>query len=237
MLWSDGPPGLVHGAARQRGSRPLLSALFPGLRAQLIQRLLDPGQLANQSAAEKLNSFWYQFSAVRGAVCPEQKSDEHSWKRLMLMPEATAISAAPVPDSGTGGPSPKLWFKSLFSFLQGCYEKVEEWLDENKHLLGTIAMCVLVIQVGVVAVFTACALPRVSTSVCRLRSQLLGMAFSMTLYQQIHRTGKKYEAWRLTGAQMLRKMLALPRVYFKCRRVYRYALRTASLGQYQRRFL
>ena len=32
--------------------------------------------------------------------------------------------------------------------FQGCYEKVEEWLDENKHLLGTIAMCVLVIQVS-----------------------------------------------------------------------------------------
>lgn len=31
--------------------------------------------------------------------------------------------------------------------FQGCYEKVEEWLDDNKHLLGTIAMCVLVIQV------------------------------------------------------------------------------------------
>ncbi|KAG7244116.1 hypothetical protein INR49_004933 [Caranx melampygus] len=29
----------------------------------------------------------------------------------------------------------------------GCYEKVEEWLDDNKHLLGTIAMCVLVIQI------------------------------------------------------------------------------------------
>uniref|UniRef100_A0A8C1LBI1 Tetraspanin n=2 Tax=Cyprinus carpio TaxID=7962 RepID=A0A8C1LBI1_CYPCA len=52
---------------------------------------------------------------------------------------------------------------------QGCYEKVEEWLNDNKHLLGTIAMCVLVLQ-------------------------LLGMAFSMTLYQQIHRTGKKYDA-------------------------------------------
>ncbi|KAB5541998.1 hypothetical protein PHYPO_G00086370 [Pangasianodon hypophthalmus] len=52
---------------------------------------------------------------------------------------------------------------------QGCYEKVVDWLDDNKHLLGTIAMCVLVIQ-------------------------LLGMAFSMTLYQQIHRAGKKYSA-------------------------------------------
>ncbi|XP_057180862.1 tetraspanin-9 [Triplophysa rosa] len=52
---------------------------------------------------------------------------------------------------------------------QGCYEKVEEWLNDNKHLLGTIAMCVLVLQ-------------------------LLGMAFSMTLYQQIHRAGKKYDA-------------------------------------------
>jgi hypothetical protein len=25
---------------------------------------------------------------------------------------------------------------------------VEEWLDDNKHLIGTIAMCVLVVQVG-----------------------------------------------------------------------------------------
>ncbi|XP_063067821.1 tetraspanin-9 [Engraulis encrasicolus] len=52
---------------------------------------------------------------------------------------------------------------------QGCYERVEEWLDDNKHLLGTIVMVVLVIQ-------------------------LLGLAFSMTLYQQIHRAGKKYTA-------------------------------------------
>ncbi|KAK1169190.1 tetraspanin-9 isoform X1 [Acipenser oxyrinchus oxyrinchus] len=52
---------------------------------------------------------------------------------------------------------------------RGCYEKVEEWLDDSKHVLGTIGMCVLVIQI-------------------------LGMAFSMTLFQQIHRTGKKYDA-------------------------------------------
>lgn len=54
-------------------------------------------------------------------------------------------------------------------WTHGCYDKMEQWVDDNKHLLGTIAMCVLVIQ-------------------------LLGMAFSMTLYQQIHRAGKKYEA-------------------------------------------
>lgn len=41
----------------------------------------------------------------------------------------------------------------VFFFLQGCYEKVEEWLDDKKHLLGTIAMCVLVIQVGMPALF------------------------------------------------------------------------------------
>ncbi|RXN01810.1 Tetraspanin-9 [Acipenser ruthenus] len=46
---------------------------------------------------------------------------------------------------------------------RGCYEKVEEWLDDSKHVLGTIGMCILVIQI-------------------------LGMAFSMTLFQQIHRT-------------------------------------------------
>ncbi|MEQ2261051.1 Tetraspanin-9, partial [Xenotaenia resolanae] len=32
---------------------------------------------------------------------------------------------------------------------RGCFEKVEEWLDENKHLLGTIGMVILVVQVGV----------------------------------------------------------------------------------------
>ncbi|XP_062246121.1 tetraspanin-9 isoform X1 [Platichthys flesus] len=52
---------------------------------------------------------------------------------------------------------------------RGCFEKVEEWLDENKHLLGTIGMVILVLQ-------------------------LLGMAFSMTLFHHIHRTGKKYDA-------------------------------------------
>uniref|UniRef100_A0A3B4XC30 Tetraspanin-9 n=1 Tax=Seriola lalandi dorsalis TaxID=1841481 RepID=A0A3B4XC30_SERLL len=31
---------------------------------------------------------------------------------------------------------------------RGCFEKVEEWLDENKHLLGTIGMVILVVQVG-----------------------------------------------------------------------------------------
>ncbi|KAM8973374.1 tetraspanin-9 [Pelodytes ibericus] len=51
----------------------------------------------------------------------------------------------------------------------GCYEKVKMWFDDNKHVLGTIGMCILIIQI-------------------------LGMAFSMTLFQQIHRTGKKYDA-------------------------------------------
>ena len=31
--------------------------------------------------------------------------------------------------------------------LQGCFEKVEEWLDDNKHLMGTVAMVILVVQV------------------------------------------------------------------------------------------
>ncbi|KAM8750668.1 tetraspanin-9 isoform X1 [Pagrus major] len=52
---------------------------------------------------------------------------------------------------------------------RGCFEKVEEWLDDNKHMLGTIGMVILVVQ-------------------------LLGMAFSMTLFHHIHRTGKKYDA-------------------------------------------
>uniref|UniRef100_K7FI76 Tetraspanin n=1 Tax=Pelodiscus sinensis TaxID=13735 RepID=K7FI76_PELSI len=57
-----------------------------------------------------------------------------------------------------------------FIFLfQGCYERVKSWLEEHKHVLGTVGMCILIMQI-------------------------LGMAFSMTLFQQIHRTGKKYDA-------------------------------------------
>uniref|UniRef100_A0A8C0J203 Tetraspanin n=1 Tax=Chelonoidis abingdonii TaxID=106734 RepID=A0A8C0J203_CHEAB len=51
----------------------------------------------------------------------------------------------------------------------GCYEKVKMWFEDNKHVLGTVGMCILIMQI-------------------------LGMAFSMTLFQQIHRTGKKYDA-------------------------------------------
>ncbi|XP_015985598.1 tetraspanin-9 isoform X1 [Rousettus aegyptiacus] len=51
----------------------------------------------------------------------------------------------------------------------GCYEKVKMWFDDNKHVLGTVGMCILIMQI-------------------------LGMAFSMTLFQHVHRTGKKYDA-------------------------------------------
>nr|XP_039317600.1 tetraspanin-9 isoform X2 [Saimiri boliviensis boliviensis] len=51
----------------------------------------------------------------------------------------------------------------------GCYEKVKLWFHDNKHVLGTVGMCILIMQI-------------------------LGMAFSMTLFQHIHRTGKKYDA-------------------------------------------
>lgn len=40
-------------------------------------------------------------------------------------------------------------FTSTFVPFKGCFEKVEEWLDDNKHLLGTIGMVILVVQVGV----------------------------------------------------------------------------------------
>ncbi|XP_077565498.1 tetraspanin-9-like isoform X2 [Stigmatopora nigra] len=81
-----------------------------------------------------------------------------------------ALQVNAVPDSCCQTRRPGCGRNASDAFwTRGCYEKVEEWLDDNKHLLGTIAMCVLVIQ-------------------------LLGMAFSMTLYQQIHRTSKKYQA-------------------------------------------
>ncbi|XP_043943514.1 tetraspanin-9 isoform X2 [Protopterus annectens] len=54
-------------------------------------------------------------------------------------------------------------------YRMGCYEELKRWFDGNKHVLGTIGMCILIMQI-------------------------LGMAFSMTLFQQIHRTGKKYDA-------------------------------------------
>uniref|UniRef100_A0A4W3JLW3 Tetraspanin 9a n=1 Tax=Callorhinchus milii TaxID=7868 RepID=A0A4W3JLW3_CALMI len=51
----------------------------------------------------------------------------------------------------------------------GCYNVVKMWFEDQTVILGTIAMCILVIQI-------------------------LGMAFSMTLFHQISRSGKKYEA-------------------------------------------
>lgn len=30
---------------------------------------------------------------------------------------------------------------------QGCYDKVKIWFDDNKHVLGTVGMCILVMQV------------------------------------------------------------------------------------------
>lgn len=38
-------------------------------------------------------------------------------------------------------------FLTRFIPFQGCFEKVEEWLDDNKHMLGTIGMVILVVQV------------------------------------------------------------------------------------------
>lgn len=44
VLRRDGPQRLVLGHVRERGSRPLLPAVLPGLRTQRIQRLLDAGE-------------------------------------------------------------------------------------------------------------------------------------------------------------------------------------------------
>uniref|UniRef100_A0A669QGQ4 Tetraspanin-9 n=2 Tax=Phasianus colchicus TaxID=9054 RepID=A0A669QGQ4_PHACC len=61
------------------------------------------------------------------------------------------------------------WNSTELVWKTGCYERVMTWFDENKHVLGSTGMCILIMQI-------------------------LGMAFSMTLFQQIHRTGKKYDA-------------------------------------------
>ncbi|KAL8207697.1 UNVERIFIED_CONTAM: Tetraspanin-9 [Gekko kuhli] len=31
----------------------------------------------------------------------------------------------------------------------GCFEKVQMWFDDNKHIFGTVGMCILIMQVGV----------------------------------------------------------------------------------------
>lgn len=40
------------------------------------------------------------------------------------------------------GPSPAILLRP-----QGCYEKVKLWFDDNKHVLGTVGMCILIMQV------------------------------------------------------------------------------------------
>uniref|UniRef100_A0A8C0GAF8 Uncharacterized protein n=1 Tax=Chelonoidis abingdonii TaxID=106734 RepID=A0A8C0GAF8_CHEAB len=49
---------------------------------------------------------------------------------------------------------------------QDCGRNSTDLFEDNKHVLGTAGMCILIMQI-------------------------LGMAFSMTFFQQIHRTGKK----------------------------------------------
>lgn len=38
-------------------------------------------------------------------------------------------------------------FNFHLSSFQGCYEKVMSWFDDNKHVLGSIGMCILIMQV------------------------------------------------------------------------------------------
>ncbi|XP_048463552.1 tetraspanin-9 isoform X1 [Rhincodon typus] len=54
-------------------------------------------------------------------------------------------------------------------FVQGCYDTIESLLEKQTAVIGSIVMSIVVIQI-------------------------LGMAFSMTLFHQISRTGKKYKA-------------------------------------------
>ncbi|KAK7805031.1 hypothetical protein U0070_021713 [Myodes glareolus] len=76
----------------------------------------------------------------------------------------------------------------------GCYEKVKLWFDDNKHVLGTVGMCILIMQVrGDEGPRPEQDESRAGVTWC-LHGLILGMAFSMTLFQHIHRTGKKYDA-------------------------------------------
>ncbi|XP_067855285.1 tetraspanin-9-like isoform X3 [Heptranchias perlo] len=54
-------------------------------------------------------------------------------------------------------------------FVAGCYDKIVMLVEQQTVVLGTVAMSIVVIQI-------------------------LGMAFSMTLFHQISRSGKKYKA-------------------------------------------
>ncbi|XP_051885780.1 tetraspanin-9 isoform X2 [Pristis pectinata] len=54
-------------------------------------------------------------------------------------------------------------------FAKGCYDKIEAFVEQQTVVLGSVAMSIVLIQI-------------------------LGMAFSMTLFHQISRGGKKYKA-------------------------------------------
>lgn len=54
-------------------------------------------------------------------------------------------------------------------FSKGCYDKIKAFIEQQTVVLGSVAMTVVVIQI-------------------------LGMAFSMTLFHQISKGGKKYKA-------------------------------------------
>lgn len=53
----------------------------------------------------------------------------------------------------------KIWpwdFNFLLSPFQGCYERVMTWFDENKHVLGSIGICILIMQVIPVWCLSTC---------------------------------------------------------------------------------
>lgn len=46
-----------------------------------------------------------------------------------------------------GCPSSRWALNLVLLAPQGCYEKVKMWFDDNKHVLGTVGMCILIMQV------------------------------------------------------------------------------------------
>lgn len=49
--------------------------------------------------------------------------------------------------AGQEGPTVTPAPEPVFLAPQGCYEKVKMWFDDNKHVLGTVGMCILIMQV------------------------------------------------------------------------------------------
>lgn len=102
---------------------------------------------------------WYPVlgeNTVPDRCCTENSQDcgrnstELVWKTVRLALLSQGSGKGGKEENRRNARERKMWpwdFNFHLSSFQGCYERVMTWFDENKHVLGSIGMCILIMQV------------------------------------------------------------------------------------------